>query len=173
MPPDLISFAEYLNNNYKQLTYNEYQKIEQKDKTLEELNNDIEFKRLKEICEITEVNNPGAKFRRMFEDMKKKLTLDAKIKRDFFPESKVIIEENKDKDNAEDSIKRIYDKGLYSKWEVNDIGEGTSKEVPLKRHVGLLPKNYDKYLKKLNREAEEDIEEFQERHKKRDDDLSV
>jgi len=83
------------------------------------------------------------------------------------------IGNDKDKDNAENSIKNIYDKGLYSKWEVDDIGKDTTKEIPLKRHVGLLPRGYDKYLKKINREAEEDIEEFQERHKKRDDDLSL
>ena len=45
--PDLISFADYLNDNYKQMTFAEYQKLEQKEKTLEELNIDIEIQRLK------------------------------------------------------------------------------------------------------------------------------
>ena len=83
------------------------------------------------------------------------------------------IGDNKDKDNAEISIKNIYDKGLYSKWEVDDIGKGTTKEIPLRIHVGFLPKSYDRYVKKLNRESEEDIEEFQERLKNKDDDLSL
>ena len=65
----------------------EYQKIEQKEKTLEEINEEIESNRLKELFEITEPNHPGAKFRRFFEDMRKKLSLDAKIKRAYFPES--------------------------------------------------------------------------------------
>ena len=99
--PDLISFAEYLNCNYKQITYNEYQKMEQKEKTLEELNNDIEMQKLNELCEITEANHPGAKFRRLFEDMKKRLELDAKIKRDYFPENETIEENKENKENNE------------------------------------------------------------------------
>lgn len=83
------------------------------------------------------------------------------------------IGNEKDKDNTVDSIKKIYDKGMYSKWEVDDIGKGTSREIPLRKHVGLLPKGYDKYLKKLNREAAEDIEEFQERLKNKGDDLCL
>ena len=87
VPPGLMSFAEYLNNNYKQITYADYQKLEQKEKSLEELNNDIEIQRLKELCQITDSGHPGAKFRRLFEDMRKRLELDAKIKRDYFPEN--------------------------------------------------------------------------------------
>ena len=81
------------------MTYTEYQKLEVKEKTLEELNTDIEIKKLKELCEITDSNHPGAKFRRLFEDMRKKLSLDAKIKKDYFPECETTLEENKDKDN--------------------------------------------------------------------------
>lgn len=39
---------------------------------------------------------------------------------------------DKDKDNAEYSIKKIYDKRLYFKWEVDDIGKDATKEIPLK-----------------------------------------
>ena len=67
--------------------------MEQKDKTLEELNYDIEAQRLKQLCEITDASHPGSKFRRFFEDMKKKLTLDAKIISDYFPENKSNAEE--------------------------------------------------------------------------------
>ena len=45
--------------------------MEQKEKTLEELNNDIEARRLKELCQITDASHPGSKFRTFFEDMKK------------------------------------------------------------------------------------------------------
>jgi len=89
------------------------------------------------------------------------------------------IGDDKDKDETETSIKNIYDKSLYSKWEVSDIAKGTSKEVPLKIYVGLLPKNYYhikkesvKSLKKLNSEMDEAAEEFYN-HKNKDDDLSL
>lgn len=97
VPPELISFADYLNNKYKLITYNDYQKIEAKEKTLEEMNSETELNRVKELCEITEANHPGAKFRRLFEDMRKKLTIDAKIKKDYFPDeaSKEEIAEKK------------------------------------------------------------------------------
>ena len=73
----------------------DYQKLENKDKTLEEINEEIEYNRLKELFDITEPNHPGAKFRRFFEDMRKKLSLDAKIKRAYFPESNP-AQENKE-----------------------------------------------------------------------------
>ena len=60
------------------------------------MNTEIEYKRLKELCDITEPSHPGSKFRRLFEDMKKKLTLDAKIKKDFFPENELKTEESKE-----------------------------------------------------------------------------
>ena len=66
-----------------------------KEKTIEEINTEIESKRLKELCEITEPSHPGSKFRRLFEDMKKKLKYDVKIKKDFFPENKLKTEESK------------------------------------------------------------------------------
>ena len=50
--PDLISFNEYLNNKYKLMSDTDYQKIEQKEKTLEEINREIELNRLKELFEI-------------------------------------------------------------------------------------------------------------------------
>ena len=80
---------------------------------------------------------------------------------------------DKDKDEVELNVKNLYDKELYSKWEVDDIGKGSTKEVPLKIHVGLLPKGYDKSIKNLNRESEKDIAEFQKQHKNKEDDLSL
>ena len=50
------------------MTFAEYQKLEQKDKPLEELNKDIELQRLKVLCELTDAHHPGAKFRRLFEE---------------------------------------------------------------------------------------------------------
>ena len=82
----------------------EYQKIERKEKTLEEINEEIESNRLKELFEITEPNHPGAKFRRFFEDMRKKLSLDAKIKRAYFPESNTSKENN---ETTESNIQNI------------------------------------------------------------------
>ena len=76
------------------MTILEYQKLEQKEKTLDEINKEAETKKLTELFQITEPNHPGAKFRRFFEDMRKKLSLDAKIKRVYFPEDNSSSEEN-------------------------------------------------------------------------------
>ena len=74
----------------------DYQKLENKEKTLEEINEEIKKNRLKELIDITEPNHPGAKFRRFFEDMKLKLSLDAKIKKEYFPETEPSKEETKE-----------------------------------------------------------------------------
>jgi hypothetical protein len=79
----LISFAEYLNNKYKPLTKEEYNSLENKDKSLEEMNKDRYNEKIREICDIVEQNHAGAKFKRMLEDMKKKLRVDEKIQIDF------------------------------------------------------------------------------------------
>ena len=100
----MINFKEYLQNKYPLMKDSEYQKIEQKEKTLEEINEEIESNRLKELFEITEPNHPGAKFRRFFEDMRKKLSLDAKIKRAYFPESNTSKENN---ETTESNIQNI------------------------------------------------------------------
>ena len=105
--PDLISFNEYLNNKYKLMSDTDYQKIEQKEKTLEEINREIELNRLKELFEITEPNHPGAKFRRFFEDMRKKLSLDAKIKRVYFPESNISTESDNKETTEINNYKNI------------------------------------------------------------------
>ena len=78
------------------MTEADYQKLENKEKTLDEINNEINSNKLKELIEITEPNHVGAKFRRFFEDMKIKLSLDAKIKKEFFPETENNNEENKE-----------------------------------------------------------------------------
>ena len=57
------------------MTEADYQKLENKEKTLDEINNEINSNKLKELIEITEPNHVGAKFRRFFEDMKIKLAI--------------------------------------------------------------------------------------------------
>ena len=116
--------------------------MEQKDKTLEELNFDIEAQRLKQLCEITDASHPGSKFRRFFEDMKKKLTLDAKIISDYFPENKPIAEETKEKDNNTEN------KNEQKKLDVNKILEDKAKkftelgeDVPLKEKFKYIFNN--------------------------------
>ena len=86
------------------MTEADYQKIEQKDKTLEEMNKETELKKLTELFQITEPNHPGAKFRRFFEDMRKKLSLDAKIKRAYFPEDNSSQEDNAENKNSNKNI---------------------------------------------------------------------
>lgn len=63
------------------MTKEEYQTLKT-EKTLEEINKEINSSKVKVICEIVEAGNPGFKFRRMFEDMRKKLRVDEKIQVD-------------------------------------------------------------------------------------------
>ena len=80
--PDLMSFAQYLENKFKPLTQEEYDSLEQKEKSLEEMNQERKSEKIKELCDIVEANHAGAKFKRMFEDMRKKLHVDEKIQVD-------------------------------------------------------------------------------------------
>ena len=80
--PELISFAKYLEEKFKPLTQEEYDSLEQKEKSLEEMNQDRNSQKIKELCDIVEANHAGAKFKRMFEDMRKKLHVDEKIQVD-------------------------------------------------------------------------------------------
>ena len=64
------------------LTQEEYDSLEQKEKSLEEMNQERNSEKIKELCDIVEANHAGAKFKRMFEDMRKKLHVDEKIQVD-------------------------------------------------------------------------------------------
>ena len=77
-----MSFSQYLEDKYKPLTQEEYDSLEQKEKSLEEMNQERNSQKIKEICDIVEANQAGAKFKRMFEDMRKKLHVDEKIQVD-------------------------------------------------------------------------------------------
>ena len=79
----------------------DYQRLEPKEKSLEQINSEIELNKLKELFEMTEPNHPGAKFRRIFEDMRKKLSLDAKIKKDYFPEENTSSDLQNQEENKE------------------------------------------------------------------------
>ena len=46
------------------------------------MNKERNSQKIKELCDIVEANHPGAKFKRMFEDMRKKLRVDEKIQVD-------------------------------------------------------------------------------------------
>ena len=80
--PELISFAEYIEQKYKPLTQEEYDSLEQKEKSLEEMNQERNILKIRELCDIVEANHAGSKFKRMFEDMRKKLRVDEKIQVD-------------------------------------------------------------------------------------------
>ena len=64
------------------MTQEEYDSLEQKEKSLEEMNQERNSQKIKELCDIVEANHAGAKFKRMFEDMRKKLRVDEKIQVD-------------------------------------------------------------------------------------------
>ena len=78
----LISFAQYLNEKYHPLSQEEYDSLEQKEKSLEEMNIERKSNKIRELCDIVEANHAGSKFKRMFEDMRKKLRVDEKIQVD-------------------------------------------------------------------------------------------
>ena len=78
----LISFAQYLNEKYHPLSQEEYDSLEQKEKSLEEMNTERKSQKIRELCDIVEANHAGSKFKRMFEDMRKKLRVDEKIQVD-------------------------------------------------------------------------------------------
>ena len=77
--PDLIRYSDFLDDKYKLMTEEEYSKIENPEKTLEELNNEINSNRIQKLSDLTEHYNPGFKFKRLFENMRKKLRIDEKI----------------------------------------------------------------------------------------------
>ena len=78
----LISFAQYLNEKYHPLSQEEYDSLEQKEKSFEEMNAERKSQKIRELCDIVEANHAGSKFKRMFEDMRKKLRVDEKIQVD-------------------------------------------------------------------------------------------
>ena len=78
----LISFAQYLDEKFHPLTQEEYDALEQKEKSLEEMNIERKSEKIRELCDIVEANHAGSKFKRMFEDMRKKLRVDEKIQVD-------------------------------------------------------------------------------------------
>ena len=78
----LISFAQYLNEKYHPLSQEEYDSLEQKEKSLEEMNTERKSQKIRELCDIVEANHAGSKFKRMCEDMRKKLRVDEKIQVD-------------------------------------------------------------------------------------------
>jgi len=110
------------------LTEADYQKIEQKDKTLEEMNKETELKKLTELFQITEPNHPGAKFRRFFEDMRKKLSLDAKIKRAYFPEDNSSQEDNaENKSDKNIDVEKIINEKQNKFNQLEEAKEDTQK----------------------------------------------
>jgi len=78
----LISFAQYLKEKYHPLSQEEYDSLKQKEKSLEEMNTERKSQKIRELCDIVEANHAGSKFKRMFEDMRKKLRVDEKIQVD-------------------------------------------------------------------------------------------
>lgn len=81
--PEIVNFNQYLHTKYAPLTQEEYDKIDPKpEKTLEEINKERYSTIIKELCEIVEPNHAGVKFKRNFEDMRKKLRVDEKIQLD-------------------------------------------------------------------------------------------
>ena len=77
-----MNYTSYLEDKYKPLTEEEYSQIEQPEKSIEEMNEERKSLKIKDMCEICEPNQPGFKFRRNFEDMRKKLRVDEKIQID-------------------------------------------------------------------------------------------
>jgi hypothetical protein len=80
--PELITYQSFLEDKFKPLTEAEYVQLENPGKSFEEMNAERKSQKIKALCEIMEPGNPGVKFKRMFEDMRKKLRVDEKIQID-------------------------------------------------------------------------------------------
>ena len=92
------------------------------------MNKETELKKLTELFKITEPNHPGAKFRRFFEDMRKKLSLDAKIKRAYFPEDNSSQEDNADNNsNKNIDIEKIINDKQNKFNQLEEAKEDTEK----------------------------------------------
>ena len=74
-----MSFAQYLNDKYHPLTQEEYDSLEQKEKSLEEMNTERKSQKIRELCDIVEANHAGSKFKRMFDE---KIQVDLNLKLD-------------------------------------------------------------------------------------------
>ena len=77
-----MNYTSYLEDKYKPMTEEEYSQIENPEKSIEEMNEERKSLKIKDLCDICEPNQPGFKFRRNFEDMRKKLRVDEKIQID-------------------------------------------------------------------------------------------
>jgi hypothetical protein len=77
--PSLISYADFLNNTFKPLNEEEYNKLNKHERKLKEVNDDILNQKIQAICDVVEPGHPGYHFKRMYEDMKRKLRVDEKI----------------------------------------------------------------------------------------------
>ena len=77
--PSLISYADFLNNTFKPLSEEEYNKLDKHERKLKEVNDDILNQKIQAICDAVEPGHPGYHFKRMYEDMKRKLRVDEKI----------------------------------------------------------------------------------------------
>jgi hypothetical protein len=77
--PELISYKEFLDEQYKLRTTEE----EPEEEARNTYNNEIIARKMKVICDLTEKNNPGNKFIKAFEDMRKKLKVDEKIQSEY------------------------------------------------------------------------------------------
>ena len=80
---DVVSYAEYLNQNYRDVSLEEFENLEPKPElNFEDFNKARAKKKLQEICDLMETGHPGVKFKKPFEEMRKKLRVDEKIQID-------------------------------------------------------------------------------------------
>ena len=70
---DVVSYAEYLNQNYRDVSLEEFENLEPKPElNFEDFNKARAKKKLQEICDLMETGHPGVKFKKPFEEMRKK-----------------------------------------------------------------------------------------------------
>lgn len=128
--PSLISYAEFLNNTFKPLTEEEYSKLHKHERKLKDVNDDILSQKVQAICDVVEPGHPGFRFKRMYEDMKRKLRVDEKLQSklqievdNVKPTSEYMQSHNKSapkftdlEENGDhnDKFKRIFHNGYYN-----------------------------------------------------------
>lgn len=77
--PSLLNFYEYINQIYKEKTEDELPE----ENVRVSYNSEMRDKKIKCIMEVSDQGNPGVKFKKHIEDMRKKLRVDEKIVADY------------------------------------------------------------------------------------------
>lgn len=111
---DMINYYEFLNTKFKHKTSLEIPE----DDYRTAMNQELTSKKIKCFSEITDQNNPGFKFKKQFEDMKKRYRVDDKIQQEY---------------GLKVETKKFDEKMLYEKEDAKFIDLENDKKIKFRR----------------------------------------